>query len=210
MKKVIIAVLLATFIGTGAFAQISLGFSGALYYFEDKDIPTVIQDFQTGEGVFYGPFAEIVLDNFGVGMGFNYSKYTDTLIVGVPESAIDFMYGDLTLYGTYHLFGGKAFLDPFAELGVGYSFNDYFSAEDDTDTNNPLAASVYYFGGFGLGVNVGSVGGFMKISYNKNSETPVYMKDENGDDMEFLGEKIELPEFTMFPVKFTLGVKFIL
>lgn len=206
MKKVIIAVLLAAFIGTGAFAQIIIGSSGALYYFEDKDFSTVITDFKNGEGVFYGGFAEVVFDNIGLGLSGNVSNYYDEFVDHT------FQYGDFTLYGSYHLFGGKAFLDPFGEVGFGLSSYDYANSIDDTDEFNPMAASTYWFGGFGLGVNLGSFGTFMKVSYNQDTELPVYKKDANGDEYvdPITGEKEKLPPFTMFPVKFTVGVKLIL
>jgi len=210
MKKVIIAVLLAAFIGTGAFAQIMIGFSGALYNQDDnKPLGEVFADFKNGNGIYYGGFGEIVFDNnLGVGLSYNASRFYDDFVEKT------FKYDDLNLYISYHLFGGKALLDPFAELGFGVTGYDYAKPEEDSDENNPLAASAYGSGGLGLGINFGSVGTFLKvtyINYGPEDADTVYLKDANGEDiLDENNEKIAITAFKMAPVKFTLGIKLIL
>jgi hypothetical protein len=106
-------------------------------------------------------------DNLGFGVTANLSYYSQTAEDGLDYHMVDY---DVTAYLAYHLFGGKAFLDPFGEVGGGLMATD-FADTSDKDTLNPykdapLFASYYWYGALGLGVNLGPIGIFGKFAYN--------------------------------------------
>ena len=82
MKKFIAIFALGALVVTGAFAELTLGVSGAQYYMEDSNgnLPSLQQawkDFQDGTGVYYGGFAEILGRHWGLGLAFNYDPLQD-------------------------------------------------------------------------------------------------------------------------------------
>lgn len=164
-KKIIALVAIAAMAATGAFAQLALGLSGSLYTDENLTRDQVIEQFQDGTGVFYGPFVELGLGKLGLGMAANFSFYEyDYFGAGFDVPLMEY---DVNLYMQAHFFGYAAFLDPFLELGFGTMGFDFQDTEEfpDPDPENPLAASNYWQAGLGLGLNLGPLGAFVKVLY---------------------------------------------
>jgi hypothetical protein len=181
-------------VATASFAQIAFGISGALHM-DTRPDERFMDNFD--RLAWYGGFGELYLGEFGIGLGFNFQKWNDELL------ATEFINYDFTLYGQYHLFGATAFLDPFAEAGIGLMGYDFANEIDDPNTEAPIAASAYGYLGLGLGVNLGSIGGFAKFQFNYANDQPVEVEDE-------FGNPVEVPAFYVFNYRFTLGVKIIL
>ncbi len=224
MKKLFTLGLLAILLSSGAFAQLYVGASGALHMDEKLTAAQISERFQNGDGIFYGPFAEIIFGHLGVGLAANFSVYErdvyaynfttltyDTLLA---EKLVDY---DVVLYASYHLFKDKPFLDPFGELGFGMLATDFASDASKTAYNpfedSPLMASSYWYAGMGLGINLGGLGIFGKFSFNQPVFDPVtatYRADLGG------GEVMLDPygyDWWLFPdgylpkFRFTLGAK---
>ncbi|MFH2114772.1 MAG: hypothetical protein ABIJ86_09730, partial [Spirochaetota bacterium] len=82
MKKIFLALAMVALITTGAFAQLVVGVTGNQYVFEDLEgnIPSlseVFDDFQNGQGTYWGLFGEIILGKLGFGLAFNYQDVPD-------------------------------------------------------------------------------------------------------------------------------------
>jgi len=183
-KKLILVVAIFAFVATGAFAQLTFGVTAAQYYQKDAngDLPslaTAFDDFKDGTGVYWGGFGEIILDDMGIGLSFNQQTYEDALY----PAATMWNY-DVNVYLAYHIFGGKAFLDPFLQAGLGmqaYDFKDREAAKLatylDPTSEDPLFASAYFDFGLGLGVNLDHLGVFFKAMWNVQSDEPLYNND---------------------------------
>ncbi len=182
-KKLLLVIAIVLIVTTGAFAQLTFGVTGNQYAFEDENgnlpsFSSVWNDFTEGRGTYWGLFGEIILGKLGLGLAFNYQD--------VPEFGYDFdndgyidpvyeMYPqmwsyDANVYLSYHLFGGRSFLDPFLQAGVGINAYDFKNSEDKTEFNSlgpedPLFASPYWDFGAGLGINLGGIGIFIKGAY---------------------------------------------
>jgi len=203
MKKIAILMVLGVFIVTGAFAELAIGVNGALYM-DDSELDTATYDsladqFQAGEGVFYGGFVEILGRKAGLGAAFNASFYPAPWD-GVTEM-VDM---DLNVYLSYHLFKATSFIDPFGEIGLGYISMDYANEEEDWDTENPLTASTYWYAGAGLGVNLGFIGVFAKFIYHFEIPGAVTVYDDSGY------VSYDLEEYALKPYKVMIGAKLIL
>ena len=210
MKKILVALLLVAVIASGAFAQLMIGVSGAVH--TDQFSATEIRNsFQSGEGVFYGGLVEIAGRNLGVGVMGNISNYT------IAPSTVKLTDYDLTLYLSYHLFGARAFLDPFGEFGGGVLATGFADSADNT-LYNPydgsfFAASYYWYAALGLGVNLGPIGIFGKFAFNypvKSSFQTTWKGTDVKTDLypygyDALNLNGYLPKF-----RFTAGVKLIL
>lgn len=178
MKRLFVALMLIAFVTTGAFAQIVLGVTGVQYYEEvDGKLPTVGQaweQFKEGSGVYWGGYGEIILGKLGFGLSFNQQTYEYSL-----DPREDMWNYDVNFFLSYHLFGGRAFLDPFLQAGYGMMAFDYKNKEQakelyPTLTEDPLFASTYYDFGFGLGINLGGLGVFAKGMWNIPTNEPLY------------------------------------
>ena len=156
------------FAGTAHGQGLTLGLSGALYMSdEEMDDPTfdVGEHFANGEGVYYGFSVELLLQKFGLGMYTYFSFYE--LYDGWDYEMMD---ADVNLAISYHLLGTSAVLDPFVELGAG-SITRNITAYDEglgggwveLDEPFPFLGTTYWHYGIGLGVNLGGLGGFIKI-----------------------------------------------
>lgn len=163
MKRKFFAVLvLAALVAAGASAQLVIGVSGALPMdTNDASYQQVADQFKSGQGVFYGAYAEVIMHRVGIGFSVNtmtmYDYYFDLLMDII----------DADLYVSYHLFGGRALLDPFAELGYGVIGSQWDTGTDWVD------ASYYWYAALGLGVNLGPVGVSAKFAYNyQMNKTP--------------------------------------
>jgi len=224
MKKFIAIFALGALVVTGAFAELTLGISGAQYYQEDANgnLPSLQQawkDFQEGNGVYYGGFAEILGRHWGLGLAFNYDpeagsyEYYDGLYA-------NFMSYDVNLYLSYHLFGGAAFLDPFVEAGFGITAFDYQNKDELNndplvapyiDDDDPLYASAYTTVGLGLGLNLKPIGVFFKANWCKESRNLVKGKrDSDYYDPNKAGEEYYIDQWFVMPFRWTFGAKLIL
>lgn len=203
MKRLFVALMLIAFVTTGAFAQIVLGVTGVQYYEKvDGKYPTVGQaweQFKEGTGVFLGGYGEIIFHKLGIGLSFNQQTYDQDL------PSVDHMWNyDVNLFLSYHLFGGRAFIDPFLQAGYGMMAYDYKNKEEAKAlyslTDDPLFASTYYDFGLGLGINLGGLGIFAKGMWNIPTNEPVYDQTNGGT----------LWSWPIMPFKWVFGAKLIL
>jgi len=217
MKRLFVALMLIAFVTTGAFAQIVLGVTGVQYYQEqDGKLPTVGQawsDFQEGTGVYWGGFAEIILGKLGLGLSFNQQTYKDpwgwsTLAPTFPSGAFDQWNYDLNFFLSYHLFGGRAFIDPFLQAGFGVLAYDWKNKDTLINegwelSDDPMMASGYFDFGGGLGINLGGLGIFVKGMWNVKSNEPLTSTDDYGGSF-------VIPDWPVMPFKWVFGAKLIL
>lgn len=224
MKKLIAILALGALVVTGAFAELTLGVSGAQYYQEDANgnLPSLQdawKDFQEGNGVYYGGFAEILGRHWGLGLAFNYDPLQDGIDpeTGSPNPFGDFMSYDVNLYLSYHLFGGAAFLDPFVEAGFGITAFDYQNKDELNndplvapyiDDDDPLYASAYTTVGLGLGLNLKPIGVFFKANWCKEGKSPV--KGTYDSDTPNAGQQYDISQWSVMPFRWTFGAKLIL
>ena len=232
MKKTILIVTLLALVTGGLFAEITFGLSGVQYYQKDANgnwpsLKQVFEDFNNGQGVFYGAFAEILGKNWGVGLSFNYqppATYDDyDNYSGTYEDHLFDLYTyDVCLYLSYHFLGGAAFLDPFVEGGIGMVAYDYYYKEELNsyaaldpyiDDDDPLIASAYLTMGAGLGVNIKPVGFFIKANFVRPSFGQVKGKyDANYYDPLKAGQEYLILSIAdiLMPLRWTIGAKLIL
>jgi hypothetical protein len=216
MKKLVAVLILASLLAGGAFAQLMFGVTGDLHMDTAMSSQAIIDQFQSGDNIFYGPFVEIVFGKLGIGVAGTFSFWSDPLL------AMDMMTYDVAGYLSYHLFGGHAFLDPFGEIGAGYIASDYATSSQDPDPNNPMSASVFWYGALGLGINLGPLGVFGKLAYNNALKYQLDMMDNSGNKMLDANGATKVPYYgTYDPVtntfteyvpamRFTIGAKIIL
>lgn len=219
MKKFVALLALITVVGVGAFAQITFGMSGALHMDEKLSASQIQDRFSKGEGIFYGPFAEVVFGKLGIGLGANLSFYEGEGVLplySINVTGVPMLDYDVNLYLSYHVFGGRAFLDPFGELGlgiIGTTFGEEVN-QDQIPWDGPLFGSGYWSGSLGLGLNLGIVGVFGKFSFNHMLDKPLEYDLKSGTG------KVGIPGYGYDPVlfpngylpkyRFTVGAKILL
>ena len=192
-KTIILAALLVVLAGGSAWGQLAVGGTGAVFANLEDSPEDVVAMFENGEGIFYGPFVEIGLGKLAIGAALNFSIYEDYSL-GSPVEYIDY---DVNAYLQGHMFKYKSFLDPFVEAGLGMAAFDYLNEEEDPDSDNPLLATAYFQVGGGLGINLGSLGAFVKVLYMIPGD-PIFTK-----------EGYSLEEYPLKPLKVFAGVKLI-
>ncbi len=221
-KKLLLVLAIVMIVTTGAFAQLTFGITGNQYAFEDEagnlpSLSSVWDDFKEGRGTYWGLFGEIILGKLGLGLAFNYQD--------VPSFAYD-PYGSLIVYEemwsydanvylSYHILGGRSFLDPFLQAGLGINAYDFKNEEDKTEFNSlgpddPLFASPYWDFGAGLGINLGGLGIFIKGAYIVPADG--VLTGETWPDS-VTGETLEydiMPWYLNGDFKWTFGAKLIL
>lgn len=205
MKRKLLAVLLLTaLVVGGASAQLMFGVSGAIPTSQDLKMKDVVAQFKDGNGIFYGAFAELAFRKLGFGVSVNTMTYPDAG-AGLNWQVID---GDF--YLSYHVIKARAFLDPFAELGLGMmaTANDYNSLP-----GNPAFAdaSYYWYAAAGLGVNLGIIGVFAKFAWNVpiKGSYPTY-EDAGGNEVNYPVFGYYLGWDGIPAYRITAGVKLIL
>lgn len=228
MKKLLAILAMGALVATGAFAELSLGISGAQYYQEDANgnLPSLQQawkDFQDGTGVYYGGFAEILGRHWGLGFAFNYTPtggiydyyYSSSLSVDDYQT----MSYDVNIYLSYHLFGGAAFIDPFVEAGFGVTAFDYLNKDklnaDSAvapyiDDDDPLFASSYATVGLGLGMNLKPFGVFFKANWCKEGKSPLKGTYDSDSLLGTPGTEYYIPSWFVMPFRWTFGAKILL
>jgi hypothetical protein len=216
MKKLLAVALFVALITAGASAQLMFGATGDLHI-GDSDLNDAINDpnvlmnqFQKGDGVYVGGFAELAFGNLGFGAAGTFSfpiDYFDN----------EWMVYDFTGYVSYHLFGARFFLDPFVEIGGGYTASDYANPSDSPNPNFPISATIFWYGSAGLGINLGGLGVFAKLAYISALSTQL-----DGPVDPYTGEITKIPNYrdplsdnqlaatVLPPYKVTIGAKFIL
>jgi hypothetical protein len=173
-KKLFIALLLVLVIGSSTYAQLVIGGSGALRADSTMSASDLYHQYKSGQNIFYGPFVEFIFNKLGVGLAANFSFFEDL--------GTKFMDYDVNGYLSYHIFGGRAFLDPFGELGVGLMAYNYANSSDNPNVNgDPISGNFYWYGGFGLGLNLGPIGIFGKMDYNFRINRHLQGKDNSGN-----------------------------
>ena len=167
MRKIIILTLLLAVTATGAFAfNFTLGASGALYMsseeFQSSEAESILDRFDSGEGIYYGLNAELLFRKWGLGLYsyFSFYQYDEM-------ATLDMMDVDVNLSLSYHLFRTTSFLDPFVEGGFGAITRD-ITAAGGTQFEEPITyqGTNYVFAGAGLGVNIGFIGAYAKLQYH--------------------------------------------
>ncbi|MCX8014349.1 MAG: hypothetical protein N3A02_08690 [Rectinema sp.] len=159
MKKFATLSLVFLLLITGiASAELGFGFQVPVNF---SGIPTyddILASYQNASDLFYAPFVEIggKFTVFGASYGWRYR--TDSVLGNLKDTDV---YG----YFQGHLFGYRAFLDPFIEIGCGYIKSDFAIASQDNDTSNPITASIYFSGSGGLGIILTNIGIFARASY---------------------------------------------
>jgi hypothetical protein len=203
MKKIFLAFALILVVTVGAFAQISLGVTAAQYSSEPiplKDAWSTFTGDNQDAALFWGGFGEIAFGKLGFGLSFN--------AWDVDE---DFWVYDVNFYAIQHLFGARAFLDPFIQIGFGINALDVKDPSMNTydnqltgGPNDPLGGAAYWDLGAGLGLNLGSLGIFFRGMYVFPFEGALVGEDWYGN------------EYEIFPIdlfgnfKWTFGAKIIL
>jgi hypothetical protein len=223
MKKICIALLFAVLVSSGAFAQLMVGLSGALHMDTQLSGSEIRERFRQGDGIFYGPTIEYVGNHVGFGFAGNLSFYQrdvtfsdgSTYYIQQPINLTDY---DLTLYLSYHLFGGHAFLDPFGELGGGVLATG-FTDQADRDAFSPydssfFMASYYWYTALGLGVNLGPIGFYGKFAYNyplsKHFSTTWKDNDVQTNLYPYGYDAVLFPNGYLPNFRFTIGAKLFL
>jgi len=198
MKKILVVAVLCLLGATGAFADWALGINGALYM-SDADVQaatgqSIGEAFRNGEGIYYGLMAEFMGKHMGLGLAYMASFY---------DSYLDFpMYDmDVNINLVGHLLGSRFIIDPTVEAGLGAIWTDYAAQEFDDDPDNPLAGTVYWDLGLGVGINVWRLGVYTKFIYH----FPIRPMNGSGP---LQGEQLEA--FDLKPYKILLGAKIIL
>jgi len=161
-RKIAVIAILALIAGSGAFAQISIGASGALYM-NSFDMDQISTASQTGEGFFWGPFIEIGIDTFVIGVSGNMSLYNEDYFGNGDSYQMRDI--DVAAYIQGHPLKYKNWLDPFVDAGIGLIYSDFKNKTEISNDDNPLTGSVYAQLGAGLNVNIGILGVFVKGDY---------------------------------------------
>jgi hypothetical protein len=211
MKRSIAVLALLALVATGAFAQLAIGFTGAIYD-ENLDFGNAADRFQNGDHIFYGPFVELGLGKLALGLSANFSFYKEDYSYYQDGSyMMDMMDYDVSLYLQIHAFKYKSFIDPFFEAGIGMMAKDYQSEDDDPDTDNPLMATKYTQLGAGLGVNLGAIGVFTKVLYmfpfGNVESSDVWVTNSDGTAYKVT---YTIDDYPLNKLKIYLGAKLIL
>ncbi|MEI6387075.1 MAG: hypothetical protein WCQ50_10585 [Spirochaetota bacterium] len=213
MKKLLAVAFFVALIAGGASAQLMFGATGDLHLGESdlndavNDPNVLLNQFQKGDGVYVGGFVELAFGNLGFGGSGTFSFPIDYF-------GNSWMVYDATGYVSYHLFGARFFLDPFVEVGGGYTASDY----SDVNMQNgfPISATIFWYGSAGLGINLGGLGVFAKLAYVSALSTQL------DGPTDLYGNPTKIPNYrdplatnqltaTMLPpYKVTIGAKFIL
>lgn len=216
IKSTIVVMMLIFLLGGAASAlDFTLGTSGALYMseekFSDTDGQSILEHFRYGEGIFYGINGEVLFDKWSVGLYSYFSFYLNEIWQdGTYLAGYDMMDADFDFSMGYHIFGAKAFLDPFVEGGIGVITKNINSAYDDAGTkvyDGPpftVQGTTYWHGGVGVGLNLGTFGFFSKLQYHAPFGTP---EAEYESDFVDTVSHDKPKEYPLDEVKFILGLK---
>ena len=168
---VLCAVLVLAFAGV-AFAdgQFRMAMNLTSELDQKPTLESVQRSFDDDANFFWGPSWEVMLDRFGFGMHYlvKFDRLNPDLESSLYDWSLDWM-GDF--YAAFHIFGSRAFFDPFIEVGFGsvgrvdihdnggYWVQDEYGEwdyryewnPDDGDVSN---MSLYPYVGAGLALNL--------------------------------------------------------
>ena len=123
----------------------------------------------------------------------------------------------MTAYVAYHFFSAKFFLDPFVEVGGGYTASDYAdSAQSPTSGAFPISATMFWYGAAGMGVNLGPIGVFAKLGFNGSLDSQLDGPLDDYGNPTFIPlykdplDMSSATETPLPPYRFTIGAKLIL
>ncbi len=200
-KTVIILMVLGLVAAAGAFADLSLGLNGAVYMddaaLQNTTGVSLSQQFQSGDGVYYGLMAEILGRKIGLAGSYLASFYTSDV------TGYEMVNMDLNLALDAHLLGSRTIIDPIIGVGLGYIAKDFANEADDQDPDNPLTATAYWFLEGGLGLNFGPLGIFGKFLYH------LPLGDGTVSGQGGLSDT-ELEAYALQPYKIEIGAKVML
>lgn len=165
-KPAVISLIFALLCVCIASAELGFGFQVPVHFTSFPSYDSLYARYQDVEDLFYAPFVEIGGKHSVLGFSYGWRNHLDSILGSLRDT-------DLYGYIQQHLFGYRGFFDPFIEIGGGFIKSDYAVPAQDTDTNNPLTASVYFSGGGGLGINLGNIGVFARASYLLPAMQPV-------------------------------------
>jgi hypothetical protein len=176
MKKAIIAVILMTLLGIGAFADhVRMGLIGAVEFDAKPDYDTIVEEFHNGDNVLNGLYWEVVPDHMGYGMTCNWQF--DREVSVIPE--VDYQwYLDWIATFDFRFHPLRwSFIDPFLEFGLGSAgkvdITDYEEYGLDEDTvEDPLNLSLFAQVGWGLGFRLGALNLGARMAYRFWNEPP--------------------------------------
>ncbi len=179
MKNKILFIILLTLLSTGLFSEVRLlGYMESDVQEESKDDSFI--DRIDGENPIYGIVWEVIFNNVGLGghYGVNFDKIAD---YGISEDWLMDWKGDMFL--SYHLFGEKTFIDPFAEIGIGnagrvfikveeheddygYNYNDDYDEYDcEHEQSDVTNMSMYSYASIGVAMNFSDIIIGAKVNY---------------------------------------------
>lgn len=157
-KSAVISLIFAFLCVCIASAELGFGFQVPVHFTSFPSYDSLFASYQTASDLFYAPFVEIGGKHTVFGFSYGWRHRSDSNLGSLKDT-------DLYGYFQGHLFGYRAFLDPFIEIGGGLIKSDYAIPAQDTDASNPLTASFYFSGGGGAGIILGNVGAFARVSY---------------------------------------------
>jgi hypothetical protein len=112
-----------------------------------------------GSGSFFGGFGwEVVPRHTGIGGDYLVNFFNDDS----GDWWLD--WNGQALYASYHIFGGKAFLDPFVDGGIGCAGRVFLRGSGGTDSD-ALAISLYPFVSAGASLRLDGLRIGAKLSY---------------------------------------------
>ncbi|MBN1412161.1 MAG: hypothetical protein JW969_15055 [Spirochaetales bacterium] len=149
MKKIIILMLIISTSVFTAYAgsQVRITLATAMDFIHAPDFDEVIDGFSNREmGQFWGIGWEVIFDHLGIGG--NYMSCFDKN--DSYDWCVDW-YGEV-FYLSYHLFGGGAFVDPFAQVGLGSAGRVDLSSYEFEDLDR-LNIALFPFVSVGCGLD---------------------------------------------------------
>ena len=168
MKRVLVFFCVAFVMAAAAFAdgQVRLGLEVAKDFDYRPDFAAVTNSFSSPGSYMAGLFWEVIFDHLGLAGNYMVS-YDSTDAAILPDFTANLGWqGDLLL--TFHLFGGGAFLDPFAEMGVGCAGSVNLGAVNYTEL---VIQALGIYPTFNLGLAI-DLSGFLvgaKVGYRLSS-----------------------------------------
>lgn len=216
IKRALALALLALVATSGAFAvNLTLGASGALYMssekFDSSSGEDIWDEFEKGDGIYYGVNAELLFDKWALGLYTYFSFYEYDWYSGGAWGTNEMADVDVSLGFSYHLLGTTFILDPFVEAGFGQISKNLTSSSYGGDTEYEdddwlmIQGTNYWYAGFGLGLNLGELGGFVKVQYHADVGEPEIEKETEWGEITYSPEPFDLDD-----LKVILGLKIIL
>lgn len=176
MIKRILFIISILFVSSQIFGLVEVRLLGNVETTLGEDLRKTFEVYQSDQNNKYGFSWEVIIDNIGFGghYGILFNKIESSEFPGEQEWWLDWK-GDL--YISYHLFGAKTFLDPFAELGfgnAGITFVNNTGEQLSTKSRNPVTnMSLFPYAAIGGSINLSGLLLGAKVNYYlENSAIP--------------------------------------